>query len=346
MITVSDIARRLAAPIDGSAELELSEVAALEDAGPNSLSWLGSPRFEKAFLASRAGAVLTPPGVASIPGRTLIRVADPDLALTSVLPLFAPPLQRVPVGIHASAVVAADAQVEGVAVGPHVVIGPGACIAAGTQLHAGVYVGSDARIGRDCVLWPNVVVRERCRLGDRVIVHPCTTIGADGFGYLFRGGQHVKVPQVGIVVIEDDVEIGANCAIDRAKCGVTRVRAGVKIDNLVQIGHNCDIGAGCVLVAQVGISGSCILGQGVVMGGQAGIADHVRLGDGVQVAAKSGVQRDVPPGQVLRGIPAIEMRRYHREVAAVGRLPELLDQVRELLKRVRELEAANNRQGG
>lgn len=345
MITARDIARRLDASIEGDASVELRDVATLENAGPHSLSWLGNMRFEKEYLASRAGAVLVSQDVAAAPGKTLIRVKSPDLSLADVLPLFAPPLERVPVGVHPTAIIGEGARVEGAAIGPHVFVGARARIAAGVQLHAGVYVGTDAEIGEDCVLWPNVVLRERCRLGRRVIIHSNTTIGADGFGYIFHGGRHVKVPQIGIVVIDDDVEIGANCAIDRAKCGVTRVRSGVKIDNLVQIGHNCDIGEGSILVAQCGVSGSCELGRGVVLAGQVGLADHIRLGDGVQVAGKSGVPRDVPAGQAVRGIPAIELRRYLKEQAAAHRLPEMVEQLRELAQRVRELEAANHRQG-
>lgn len=196
------------------------------------------------------------------------------------------------------------------------------------------------RIGRDCLLWPNVVVRERVTIGDRVIIHPNVTIGADGFGYLQRADKHVKIPQIGTVVIEDDVEIGANTCIDRARSGITRIGRGTKIDNLVQVGHNVTIGEDCIIVAQCGISGSTSLGHHVVLSGQVGLTDHLRIGSAVQVAAKSGVFRNVPDGKVYRGIPATEYYQYARQQIGVRRLPKLMEQLRELARRVEWLESA------
>jgi UDP-3-O-[3-hydroxymyristoyl] glucosamine N-acyltransferase len=221
-----------------------------------------------------------------------------------------------------------------------VVIGPGSRVGPGTELHAGVFIGGDVTIGRDCVIWPNVVIRERVTIGDRVVIHANATIGADGFGYINRRGRQIKVPQVGTVHIEDDVEIGANTAVDRAKTGVTRIGRGTKIDNLVQIGHNCTIGEDCIIVAQCGVSGSTSLGRGVVLAGQVGLIEHLRLGDGVMVMAQSGVTRDVPSGVVMRGSPAVEARAYARHEAAARRLPEFIKQMRELTKRVARLESS------
>jgi UDP-3-O-[3-hydroxymyristoyl] glucosamine N-acyltransferase len=270
----------------------------------------------------------------------VIRVADPDLALCAALALLGPPTPRVPVGVHASAVVSPDATVEQAAIGAHVTISPRAVIGAGTQLHPGVYVGDDTTIGRDCVLWPNVVVRERTTIGDRVIIHPNSTIGADGYGYLQRDGKHHKIPQVGRVVIEDDVEIGANTAIDRARSGETHIRRGTKIDNLVQIAHNCDIGEDCIITGQCGISGSTTLEHHVALGGQVGIIDHLTVGAGAQLAAKSGVYNDIPGGTVYRGIPAIEATKFGRQQVSVRRLPKMIEQLRKLEKRVEQLESA------
>jgi UDP-3-O-[3-hydroxymyristoyl] glucosamine N-acyltransferase len=182
------------------------------------------------------------------------------------------------------------------------------------------------------------VVRERVTVGDRVVIHANATIGADGFGYLQRNGRNRKIPQVGTVVVEDDVEIGSNTAIDRARSGVTRIGRGTKIDNLVQIGHNCDIGEDCIIVSQSGISGSCTLGRHVVMGGQVGIADHLRIGDGAQIVGQSGLSNDVPAGQIVRGSPAIEFNRYMRELAVLRKLPERTQLLRELTRRLERIE--------
>ena len=217
-----------------------------------------------------------------------------------------------------------------------------AVVEEGTELHAGVYIGPGCRIGRGCVLWPNVVVREYTVIGERVVIHPNATIGADGFGYLYREGAHLKIPQIGRVVIEDDVEIGAGTCIDRARSGETRIGRGTKIDNLVQIGHNVQVGAHCILVSQAGVSGSCRLGHHVVLGGQVGVADHVELGDGAQVAAQGGVAQDIPPGVVHGGTPSVEVSAWRRQMASLRRLPDVLERLRALEQRVRQLESTTH----
>jgi UDP-3-O-[3-hydroxymyristoyl] glucosamine N-acyltransferase len=338
-ITVGELARQLNAEVEGDAARVIRRVETLEQAGPDALSWLGTPAYLEQFQRSNAAAALVPQDLPVPKGKTVLRVADPDLALCEVLALLGPPPERVPVGTHPSAVVSPEAAVEGAAIGALVTVGPRAVIGPGTQLHPGVRIGADVAIGRDCVLWPNVVVRERAAIGDRVIIHPNTTIGGDGFGYLERDGRHRKIPQVGGVVIEDDVEIGANSAIDRARSGETRIRRGTKIDNLVQIGHNCDIGEDCIIVGQCGISGSTKFGRHVVLGGQVGVADHLEIGDGVRVAAKSGVVGDIPAGAVFRGNPARDNSLFARQQVAVRRLPKMIAQLRELAKRVAQLES-------
>jgi UDP-3-O-[3-hydroxymyristoyl] glucosamine N-acyltransferase len=342
VITVADVARHLGAEVAGDAARPLRAIEPLATAAADSLSWLGDPEYLPQLAGTGAGAVLVPFEIDVPDGLTVIRVADPDLALCEALRLLGPEPVCVPAGVHASAVVSSNAVVKGAALGPHVTVCDGAKISSGTQLHAGVYVGAETQIGQDCILWPNVVVREHVTIGDRVIIHPNTTIGADGYGYLQRGGKHHKIPQIGRVVIEDDVEIGANCAIDRARSGETRIGRGTKIDNLVQIGHNCDIGEDCIIVGQCGISGSTTLEHHVVLGGQVGIIDHLRIGAGAQVAAKSAVYNNLEAGRVYRGAPAVENNLFGRQQVGVRRLPKMIEQLRELKKRVEKLESATN----
>ncbi len=338
--TVADLARRLGGSVEGDETRTVCAVETLEQAGPDALSWVGSPDLLPRAAKSNAGVLLTPRQGSLLGERTIIRVDDPDVAVCEVLKLLAPPMEAVPPGVHARATVAEDAVVDGSAIGPHVSVGRRAVVGTGSQLHPGVHVGSDTVIGCDCVLWPNVVIRERVSIGDRVVIHPNTTIGADGFSYLQRNGRNLKVPQIGTVVIEDDVEIGANCAIDRARSGATRIGRGTKIDNTVQIGHNVVIGEHCVIVSGVALAGSASLGHHVVVAGHAGVADHVHVGNHVRIAAKSAVMKDVADGMDVRGVPATEQRRSLREQAWVRKLPESMERLRSLSKRVDELERA------
>ena len=337
-ISAGELTRRLGGTLQGDGGTIIRIVATLQQAGPDALSWVGSPEFLARASGSKAGVLLVPRGCSLPPERTAIYVADPDAALCDVLEYLAPLPDRLQEGVHPTATISSDAVVDGAAIGPHVYIGPHAVIGPGTQLYPGVYVGAHTHIGRDCVLWPNVVVRERVTIGKRVIIHPNATIGADGFGYLLRGGRHRKIPQIGTVVIEDDVEIGANSAVDRARSGVTCIGRGTKIDNLVQIAHNVVIGKDCIIVAQCGIAGSSSLGHHVVLGGQVGITDHRCVGNGVQVAAKSTVMNNVPDGEVVRGIPAVSNRRFLRQEATARKLPEMMQRLKALEKRLQRLE--------
>lgn len=341
-ITAGALADRLGGRLVGDRDRPIAEVATLADAGAESLTWVGDKRYLAQVATTRAGTVLVPDGC-DVPAQvTAIHVADPDLALCTALEMLAPPLPEVAEGIHPDARVSKAAVVTGVAVGPNVFIGPGAHVGPGTQLHAGVYVAPNTRIGRDCVIWQNVVIRERTTIGDRVIIHPNSTIGADGFGYHPRGGKHVKIPQIGRVSIADDVEIGANSCIDRARSGVTRIGRGTKIDNLVQIGHNATIGEDCIIIAQCGIAGTAVLGNHVILAGHVGVADHVTVGDGAVVAAKSAALNSLAGGQAYRGIPAIPNVDFGRQTVSLRRLPELLQQVRNLQKRVEQLESSTD----
>lgn len=342
VLTAAEVARRLGGTLEGDGSCVIRDVGTLDRADAETLSWVGSPEFTAKAAASQAGVVLAPPGCALPPDRTVIRVADPDAAVSEVLAYLAPPVDRIPVGIHEAATVSADAVVEGAGIGAHVTVGTGAEVGPGTQLFPGVYVGSKAKIGRDCVLWPNVVVRERVQIGDRVVIHPNATIGADGYSYLQRDGRHQKIPQIGTVIIEDDVEIGANTTIDRARSGATRIGCGTKIDNLVMIGHNVEIGEHGLIVGQCGMGGSSSIGHHVFLGGQAGIVDHVHIGNGVQVAGKSIVSHSVPDGQTVRGIPAVPNRQFVREQASLRKLPDWMKRLGEWTKRIEQLEAKHN----
>jgi UDP-3-O-[3-hydroxymyristoyl] glucosamine N-acyltransferase len=336
--TLGTLAAALGAALEGDPDRVITGVAPLESAEPDHISFLTDPRYRDRLRTSRAGAFLVALDAVDVPAPRL-RTAAPHQALIDLLLLFHPPVRPTP-GIHPTAVVAAEACVDATAaIGALTVVGERARIAAGVRLHPLVYVGAEAEIGEGSELYPHVVVRERVSLGRRVIVHAGAVIGSDGFGYVPGPDGHRKIPQVGTVVIEDDVEIGANSAIDRATVGATIVRRGTKIDNLVQVGHNVEIGERSMLVAQVGVSGSTRLGRAVVLGGQVGIADHVTVGDGAMIAAQSGIHADVPAGERLLGTPARRITQAKRIMLTETHLPEFARRLRELERRLERLEA-------
>ena len=337
---LAEIAKWVGGAVRGDASTRISGVAGVEEADRAQVTWLSDERFAPQLRTSKAGAVLVDERFGETPMPAIL-CERPSLAIITILARFAPPIPRPEPGIHPTACVADSARLgRDVCVAPHVVIGDAAEIGDRTVLHANVFVGPETRLGADCEFWPGVVVRERCKLGDRVVVHPNTTIGADGFGYEFADGRHVKIPQTGSVEIADDVEIGANCTIDRAKFGFTRIGAGTKIDNLVQVAHNVQIGPSCIIVAQCGIAGTTRLGRGVVLGGKVGVKDHVVLHDGVQAGACACISKDVPAGSRVFGIPAMDHEQWVRERAKVRRLPQLADQLKALIKRVDRLESS------
>ncbi|HEV8642517.1 MAG TPA: UDP-3-O-(3-hydroxymyristoyl)glucosamine N-acyltransferase [Methylomirabilota bacterium] len=337
-LTLGQIAAALGATLEGDPSRIVIGVAPLDSAGPTHISFLTDPRYGQAARASRAGAFIAPADVTGLPAPTL-RCQSPRLALVDLLALFHPPAAVVP-GVHPSAIVAPGARVAPTAsVGALAVVESGALIGPGVRLHPLVYVGAGAEIGEASVLYPHVVVREGVRVGRRVVVHPGAVIGADGFGYAFDGTRHRKIPQVGGVRIEDDVEIGANTTIDRATLGETVVGQGTKIDNLVQVGHNVEIGEHSLLIAQVGISGSSRLGRGVTLAGQVGVADHVTIGDGAMVGAQSGVHADIAAGEKVLGTPVRPLTQSKRIYLAEGQLPDLVRRMRTLERRLARIEA-------
>jgi UDP-3-O-[3-hydroxymyristoyl] glucosamine N-acyltransferase len=339
--TLGRIAEALGAALEGDPARVIGGVAPLDSAGPEHVSFLVNPRYQGAAARSAAGAVVVGRTVEGLP-QALLRVDSPQAALIALLRLFYPE-PAAAAGIHSTAVVAADAHVDPTAsVGACAVVEPDARVGARSRVGALCFLGAGAVLGDDVVLHARVVVTDGVRIGNRVIVHPGAVLGADGFGYAFDGTAHRKIPQVGGLHIEDDVEIGANSAIDRATLGETRIRRGSKIDNLVQVGHNCDVGEDVILVAQVGVSGSCRIGSRAVLAGQVGLADHVTIGAGAILTAQSGVPNDVPDGEVWSGTPSRPSGETKRIWAAEALLPDLLRRFRALEKRVRELEGGRH----
>jgi len=318
--TLAEIAAHVGGTVEGDPQRRVTAVAPLATAGAGDISFLANARYAQAARTSAAGALLAAPGD-NLPGRDVIRVADPYLALARTLMLFAPPPPP-PAGIHPAAHRGRDVAIgKDPDIGPGVILGDGVRIGDRVRLHPHVVLGAGVTLGDDVTLHSHVTAYAGVRLGHRVLVHAGTILGADGFGFASGPQGLVKVPQLGGVVIEDDVEIGANVTVDRGALGDTVIGRGAKIDNLVMVGHNVQIGADSMLVAQVGISGSTRLGRGVIMGGQSGVVGHVEIGDGARIAGKAVVTKDVRPGMTVAGIPAVDIRRWRRGVAALNRLP-------------------------
>ncbi len=338
--TLQELAELVAGEVTGDGGIAISGLNGVEFAGKGEITFITSPAMARQLDACRASACIVPMEVTEGP-LPLLRVRNPDVAAAMIHNhLLAAPFAAT--GVHPSAVVGEGCVIPAeVAVGPLVCIGDRVRLGSRVTLEPGVVIGDDVEIGDDTVLHANVVVVQGCRIGRRVIVHHGAVIGSDGFGFATDDqGRHIRKPQVGTVRIDDDVEVGANTCIDRAAFGTTRIRSGVRIDNLVQVAHNVDIGENSILVAQVGIAGSTTLGRNVVLGAKAGIAGHLHLADRVMVAAKGGVHNNQPEGAVVGGTPAIEIRTWGRASAAYSRLPGLVKEVRRLR---RELDALGRR---
>jgi UDP-3-O-[3-hydroxymyristoyl] glucosamine N-acyltransferase len=329
-LRLSEVAALLGGELVDDRDPLISGVAAIDEAGPGDLTFVASRKFAAKLVDCRAAAALIgPEDEAPMPA---IRVAAPYPAFARFLQEFKAADDRVfPPGIHPTAVIDEQASLGGdVAIGPYCVVGPGVEIGNGTRLCAHVVIGPDVAIGRDCRFYARACLREGCQVGDRVILHVGATLGTDGFGYLPSAQGLQKIPQVGIVVLEDDVEIGSGVCIDRATMGRTVIGAGSKIDNLVQVGHNVRMGSHCAISAQTGISGSANLGDRVTMGGQVGVSHGAKIGSQVMIGGQSGVTRDLAGGAEYFGLPAVEARESFRIIGSLRKLPELLRRVARL----------------
>ncbi len=327
----------------GSPHTTVTGLASFEEAGPNDLTFVTGDRMLVTGRPTAAGALLAHRRLGDITNPHIV-VANPTLAFAQIAQTFFCPIAP-PRGIDAAVVRGVDTQVgSDVSIWPGVTLGDRVTVGSRVTLYPGVFVGDDTTIGDDTLLYPNVVVREGCTIGARVIIHSGTVIGSDGFGYVQNQGRHYKIPQLGGVTIEDDVELGSNVTVDRATLGQTIIRQGTKIDNLVQIAHNVTIGAHSILVAQVGIAGSTRVGHHVMIGGQAGVADHVVIGDQVMIAARAGVNRSLTPNQIVSGAPVMPHETWVKSQAVIPRLPELRQTIRALEERMKQLEAYTSAQ--
>lgn len=333
-IALGELGAALGREVEGDPRFTVRGVASLADAGRADLSFVRSAGYARALAASAAGAVIAPPGL-EVGERAALRSPRPDLDFARAVALLVEP-ERPPPGVDPSAVVAPDASVDPTAhLGPRVVVGARGRVGPRSVLHANVVLYPDTRVGADCVLHAGCVLRDEVELGDRVVLHPGVVLGGDGFGYaLDETGRPVKVPQVGRVVLEDDVEVGANATIDRATLGETRVRRNAKIDNLVVVAHNCDIGEDVLIAAQSGLAGSTTVGRGSILMGQTASAGHLAIGPASFLGARAAVHRNLPAGSRVWGTPALEERRWHKSVAAFARLPEVMRRLRAIERRL------------
>ncbi len=340
--TAGDAAEWTGGTCQGSPLVSFSGIESLEHAQSGHLTMVANKRFAKTFENSPASGALCTAGIplSRRPDQAVIEVPDADLAMVRLLEKLSPPHDFPPIGRHPSAVVAPDARISPTArIGPCCVIASGVQIGDRTILEAHNFVGRDSVIGDDCILYAQAVVRPRCTLGHRVIIHSGAVIGADGFGYVFSDGRHIKIPHIGAVLIEEDCELGANACVDRGKYSQTTIGAGSKLDNLVQVGHNVRLGRHTILVSHVAIGGSVIAGDYLAIGGGSVVTDHAKLGAGTQVAGFSAVFEDAAAGSRIAGAPGRPARQFFAELRAIMRLPATLQSIRELQERVTKIES-------
>jgi UDP-3-O-[3-hydroxymyristoyl] glucosamine N-acyltransferase len=336
-VKLRDLADRLECRLDGDGNVEITRVAGIEAARPGDLTFVANPKYISEMATTRASAVIVRPEAPAAACATL-RTDEPYLAFARAVALFAAAWRPAP-GVHALAAVASDAQIgRDVSIGAFVAVGEGACIGDRSVIFPNVTIGAGAAIGADCVIHSNVAIRERVTVGNRVILQNGVVIGGDGFGFVRRkDGTHEKIPQVATVVIEDDVELGANTTVDRPAVGETRIKAGTKIDNLVQIAHGVVVGRNVLMAAQVGIAGSSEIEDDVMFGGQVGVGGHLKIGRGSVAVGQSGVTNSLDPGSMVAGYPAIDSREWRKASVIFRRLPELKRRIEELEAKIAEL---------
>lgn len=333
-LSLTEIAELVQGELEGAGTINIHGVAKIEDAGMGEITFISNPKYAKHIETTMASAVLVSK---DFPGTTkpIIRTQNPYFAFLKVLKVFYPPREDLAAGIHPSAIIDQTTQIgSNIRIGANVVIDRNCKVGENVAIHPGVVIAPEVIIGSNTLIYANVVVREMVQIGNNVIIHCGTVIGSDGFGFAREGTQYHKIPQVGTVIIEDDVEIGANCTIDRATLGATILRRGVKLDNLIQVAHNVEIGENTVIAAQTGISGSTKIGKNVMIGGQVGFVGHIEIGDNTTIGAQSGVSKSLPANSVYFGYPARPIMQAKREEAALRKLPELLKKISNLETRL------------
>lgn len=344
--TLKEITALVGGELEGNSSVVIKGVSSLKDAKEGDITFLGNPKYEFLLDSSKASAIITAKEMRKQVSTPIIRVENPSVAFSKVIALIFPQEKRTSKGVHQTAVIGKDVVLgKDVSLGPCVVIEDNAQIKDNTVICAGAFIGYGTVVGSDTLIYPNVTIRERSVIGNKVIIHSGTVIGSDGFGFEEVNGLHHKIPQVGVVVIEDDVEIGACVTIDRARFGKTLIHRGTKIDNLVQIAHNVVVGENSIIVAQAGISGSSVLGKNVILAGQCGIVGHIELGDNVIVGAQAGVTKSVPKNTFVVGSPAKPHQESKKIFAAWSKLPDLIKEVSELKEQVDKLAGEKGKSG-
>ncbi|MBN1764306.1 MAG: UDP-3-O-(3-hydroxymyristoyl)glucosamine N-acyltransferase [Sedimentisphaerales bacterium] len=338
--SVTELADHVGGEVIGDISVEVTGAATLTEAGQGDISFLANLKYEKDLQTTRASVVVVGKdySAADIPPRALIQCNDPYYAFMQIVVLLHGHREHEKIGISPRASVSGSAQIgDDVDIHDFVCISADVQIGDNTRIYPSCTIGPGSKVGKDCIIYPNVTIYDGCQIGDRVTIHAGTVVGQDGFGYATHDGIHHKIPQIGGVIIEDDVEIGSNCAIDRGTLGYTVIGRGTKMSNLVAIGHNTQIGPHCLLVAQVGIAGSVQVGKYCVMGGQVGIVGHIKIGDGAKIGAQAGVTNDVPEGISIAGSPALPITQAKRSLMLLKELPEFRKKLRELDKSLKHL---------